>query len=109
MQFNGKVTYLEGSLNNINYLSRFKSYNLNEEVMFESVNENKGIMRLPAIQVIFKSEPVLDDSLSDDLNLKYKNPVKLPFVKLNKMKLSEQRKKSAKNMWFHYNSQSFTP
>ena len=67
-------------------------------------------MELPAIKIIFKSEPV-KENMFDNLkpSLKGSEPIKLSLVRLNQMKISEARKKSAKNMLFNLDSLSFTP
>ena len=67
-------------------------------------------MHLPAIRVIFKSEPTLGELTGEEIRAGFKGglPVaKLPFVKLNRMKINE--KNLAKNMWFNYETLSFTP
>lgn len=87
---------------------KFNEQQVNIE--FEKINSNNGILKLPSIKVFFKSEPSLDSEFdSNPASLRFPKPVKLPFVKLNKLKLSDERKKSARNMWFHYDSLSFTP
>ena len=66
-------------------------------------------MRLPAIKVTFKSEPILGEISSEEIKASFKGarPIKLPFVKLNRMRLND--KNLAKNMWFNCDSLSFTP
>jgi len=66
-------------------------------------------MELPAITIIFKSEPAKEISFDNFKSNLRGSPVKLPLVRLNQMKISEARKKSAKNMWFNLDSLSFTP